>query len=407
MFGETLYFLHISDLHFANHLASENQDNFFKESIKNRGIICQTADSNVYSILKETLDHYLTSISRSGFDGIFLTGDICTDPTNSRSFDHPAQFLFNELYDNRDIGLNLDPNITFCVPGNHDKMMEKSMDKYMESIFAPQKQLNSYGDYLCSLKLGWGKNILIYGLNSNRLDIRIPAMGRINLSQVTTMRNTLSELSQATTVYWSDKGYTVEKKGNKNQIEKKYAKFDSVLDSTFKILLMHHHPTKAIYNELMWSKNNISDKFGIATRFMDMIYDQSYDEFITLLDEYPFDLIIHGHLHFPAIYNLKKCLVISGGSTCERTKEGEGQSFNIIKVRLWSQPEVEIITFVYQKSDIIRQFIPYGWAKKRRLSKFLKSRIELHDLKETEVFNTVSSSYYASAQLVNKIYGNK
>lgn len=405
MLGETFHFLHFADLHFASHLDAATIENYVRESININGLVCQIADSAVYSQLKDTLDNYLSSNGLSGFDATFLTGDICTNPIDSSSFNLPYEFLTKNIYAAQPKGLSLNPDLLFSVPGNHDKMLDLSMDKYENSPFNPPKTINDKGDYLLSLKLGMLKpDILIYGLNSNRIDERVPAMGRIDMRQVTDMRNCIREISDPTAA-WSDRGFTVRKKGKQVSVETDYAKFDQSFDLTFKILVMHHHPNRKIYKQFLLSEKNVAKKFGLATRLMDMIYDEAHNEFIKLIEENPFDLILHGHLHKPAIYRLGHSLVVAAGSTCEKSTRNSGNSFNIIKLSHWMQPEVEITTFVYDKNDKVRQFVPYGWKSNRNLFTFRKE-FQLTGLKKGCKISTVSSAQFALVRATSKYLKN-
>jgi 3',5'-cyclic AMP phosphodiesterase CpdA len=136
----TATILHLSDLHLGKGPADTGRKDkaTLKSAIKKRRIEMQTHDPYIFAGLRlevRLAARYMGAPNDS-FDFHVVTGDISTNATSYQRFAFARKFLTGNVRINRtySAGLGLSKDSILCVPGNHDKMYEAKLVRYLKSF---------------------------------------------------------------------------------------------------------------------------------------------------------------------------------------------------------------------------------------------------------------------------------
>lgn len=242
------------------------------------------------------------------FDMYVVTGDISTTSTPSERFTFAQQFLLSTVRVSPKFlaGLNLDPDRLVCLPGNHDKMQEATLERYL-SAFGELPAAPPF----CLKRQIRGRTFLFFGIDSNLYKEGNIAVGEISAS-------TLGWLNEELTAY-------------------------SDLDAV-RILLLHHHPADL-------------NRFRRASLFSALLGR------FTVLEEGKrllqscrgrIDVIMHGHEHLPVAFRdpISEAVIVSAGSTMEWQPRSNKNSFHVL---VFHDRELQIKQFNWSGARFISE----------------------------------------------------
>lgn len=306
--------LHLSDLHLGENLNDTGRSSKAPSLWKGR-FEMQTHDPFILAVLPSAVRGVARSVGAKDdcFDFSVITGDISATANSGPRFAFARQFLVAKLpwYPGFDTGLTLPPDRVFCVPGNHDKMMELAPDRYLSAF----GNLPCRPPYVKQVLAQNGRQFIFYGIDSNLYSEGNIAVGQVN----------------PPTLGWL--GETI------NKIESRSDKEDDAV----RILLLHHHPCDL-------NKYRRLSLCGLIRSFWKNRFTR-LEEGDRLLEHCRsgIDIIMHGHEHFPFAFkdDQSGCLVVSAGTTSQFQKSGGVNSFHVL---VFDGAEVRVVQFDWNRA---------------------------------------------------------
>lgn len=287
--------LHLSDLHLGKDFtdAGTADKATVKSVLKNKRLVMQGHDKFVLASLSSEIRIAARKVGAEHFDFHVVTGDISTSANSKERFEFARRFLTGTVTVDAtfDAGLSLDKNTLFCIPGNHDKLEELTLERYSAQF----NDLPAIPNYVSARTSGSGQRFIFYGIDSNwYID------GNIGLGKIS-----------PETLEWFAKAI------------KENAPSGTDKANTIQVVLLHHHPCDL-------SKFRRQSLKGIMyARFTTL------EEGGSLLDACrgKIDVIMHGHEHFPIAFRDERsnCVVISCGTTSEfQLNKSHSNCFHIL-----------------------------------------------------------------------------
>jgi 3',5'-cyclic AMP phosphodiesterase CpdA len=241
--------------------------------------------------------------SRGFFDATIVTGDISTDATSAERFGFAFEYLTSRvkvltsgMYSEQSVvGLAIPAERLFCVPGNHDKMRETTLDRYYSGFAQAPARLN----YVTFVRRTHG-NLLFFGLDSNDYTQGNIALGEIDDARLAWLSTTLTRLD------------TEGLKTEKDHLT------PEEFQTAVKCLVLHHHPVD-LRKGLRGLSSLIEKRFTLlrgSDRLLDLIKNR-------------IDVIFHGHEHFPICFRHAETgsVIISAGTVSEWNEKSHRNSF--------------------------------------------------------------------------------
>ena len=316
----TAAFLQLSDLHLGEDAADTGAADRGKLTLgaikKYGGLKMQAHDPYIFAMLPSSVRSAARFLGAANdrFDYCFVTGDLSTSASSDRRFEFARKYLCDEVKidENYLVGLGLGESTLFCIPGNHDKLFESDRpERYLKS-FAKLPEPPPYKQEIQIPRSG--QQFLIYAIDSNLYEEGNIAIGKIYPS-------TMAWLAQ--------------------QFEKTPSDF--IKGGGVRILVLHHHPADL----KPYRKWNL--KTFVKSRFrLELTKLQEGDALLDLCVG-NIDLIIHGHEHFPVVFQNSKaqCVVQSAGTACQFSSSGEEQ--NCFHTLMFFNRKVILSQFNWQK----------------------------------------------------------
>lgn len=310
--------LHLSDLHLGQSfndsgLADKAGGISAKGLIsayKHRGLMMQSHNGYIVAGLHTEIRLAARSVGspEDSFDFHVITGDISTNANSEERFAFARKFLTEKVKVSEafSTGLGLSRDKVLCVPGNHDKMNEVTLERYLKAF----GDLPESPPYAIETHARSGQRFIFYGIDSNVYSEGNVAVGKIH-------PETLGWLGEQL------------EKPTKNDHQ----------DNTVRILLLHHHPANLNpFRRLSWKT--------FARSFFDNPFTTLLEgERILNLCAGKIDIIMHGHEHFPIVFLNKDsgCIVVSGGTASEFQSRPEHK--NSFHTLVFYQRKFRIIQF--------------------------------------------------------------
>ncbi len=274
-----LRILHISDLHFHTPTEGKQSNHFCDhpdQSASSAGIT-----SLAQFILFDLQDDYWQQFGWAvkSADGklppliVAVTGDLAHTAA-SEEFDRALAFL-RDLSSNSDtLGSNIDVNDIFVVPGNHDVIFNKRDPKHRFDTFC-----TFYNNLYIEIQATVRK--FARPTDPNELtQLHLNEEGRFAIAEINSS-------------YYVAKDTFDESRGQVdfNAIKSLRAKLETVgstIKDFIKVALVHHHPV-------------LLPSFIETGRGVDAIMNAR--SLLELLKDHGFQLILHGHKHFPQVFS--------------------------------------------------------------------------------------------------------
>lgn len=312
----------LSDLHFGRdlHIAPELAPIGMVPLIEKAGLSDQLRDfvrlnCRGHSLIPlSKLPRYLQFIlhehGKEGVDLCLLVGDQVTVPDKS-SFNFLRGYLTSSRYQfvtdglqSTITGLGLDPKSIVAIPGNHDKLLLSNLNSYNSEFtdaLGLGDKLEPGGFWITLRRLGIPqREILLLLVDANRY------ASQDNLLDTSALKHLASgEISQKLTESISVALTTIAQTGVIRGEKLEY-------QSAFKILLVHY----AV------DSGKLSGKASLSERLLP--HDcKGLIDLVSVLRNHRFDLVIHGHLHRPGIFNLAGITVL-GATTAGQANAENG-----------------------------------------------------------------------------------
>jgi predicted phosphodiesterase len=291
--------LHLSDLHLGASLDDTGSSEYgtVGSAFKGGSPIMQSHDSFIVAALRTEVQLAARAMGseHDDFDFTVVTGDISTSADGDARFEFARTFLVDRVpgVGGWVFGLGLPAERTLCVPGNHDKMLESTLTRYLKGF----QGLPAKPPYGVTRTARNGRTVVFYGIDSNAYRKGNIAIGEIAPTTLAWLGRELRDIDP-----------------------ERHDQRDPV-----RILLLHHHPCDL----------NRFRRRGLKQRFLDravLTRLSRLEEGDRLLDQCRgrIDVIMHGHEHFPVVFKDERsgCLVVSAGSTSEFHGTGGGNSFH-------------------------------------------------------------------------------
>jgi 3',5'-cyclic AMP phosphodiesterase CpdA len=300
--------LHISDLHLGENLddCGTPQGEAIKairSIVKKGGVEMQAHDPYILATIKTNVQIAARELRllNDEFDFVVVSGDISTAANNDERFDFARQFLTGSIaFDTAQIGLEIKTDSLICVPGNHDKMGEQSLKRYLAAF-------SHLPDVIPYVKVREAKNGLrfaFYGIDSNLYEEGNVAIGHIS-------ERNLSWLS--------------------NEMGRSFKNEDGI---DIRILVLHHHPCDLN----RFRRKSIR---GILTKKLTRL--EGADRLLDICKGW-INIILHGHEHFPISFRdeRSKCIIVSGGTLSQFQKYYTHNNFNAL---IFSKDKMKIVEY--------------------------------------------------------------
>jgi 3',5'-cyclic AMP phosphodiesterase CpdA len=272
---------------------------------------CKSHDMAIVKILPRYLKRVLRDLNRTKFDFVLLLGDLATY-ANGGSYSFIGQYLKEEKYEYKTgkyiTGLKTIHNgELIAIPGNHDKLLRKNLDLFHAKFLLPYgPRPQPQESFFVSRNLNGLEFLFIlveaskYASEDFKLDIS--ALSHLAGGEITDHLKA------------DIKGKFAEvKKGQ--QVDK--AKLDN-FELARKILLVHY----AVDERMVLGPFPRVQELAVSHR-CEGLYELIKDLSLSL------DLVLHGHLHCPRIYNHYGVPVISATTT---TQIGGANGFYVMKL---------------------------------------------------------------------------
>lgn len=284
----TAAFLHLSDLHLGRDVddIGGKHKSSPRSIVRYGGLTMQAHHPFIVWALRTNVRSAARFVGAESdsFDLSFVTGDISTDANSDERFDFARVFLTGRAESplRPPLGVSLPANALLCVPGNHDKRGEVTLDRY----------LRAFGSFPgpTPWRFEWvsraNQTFVFYGIDSNLYAEGNEAVGKIT-------PETLAWLSE--------------------NLDK-----DSERTESVRIVLLHHHP--ADLNRfrrrslITWIKRlglpNLT-RLEEGWRLLQLCKGRVH-------------ILCHGHEHFPVVFvdDESRCLVVSAGTTSQYQPNG-------------------------------------------------------------------------------------
>ena len=292
--------LHLSDLHLGANVDDTGRADYgtLTSALKAGAPIMQSHDNFILAALPTELQLAARAVgSHDDFDFNVVTGDISTEADDDERFAFARQFLLGRFPGAGEwtFGLGLPAEQTLCVPGNHDKMQERTLARYLKAFGGLPAKL----PYAVHKRARNGQAIAFYGIDSNDYRKGNIAIGEITPATLAWLGRQLRDIDPA-------------RREPREPV---------------RILLLHHHPCDLNRFRRRSLKQWLIDRAAL-TRLTRL------EEGDRLLDQCRgrIDLILHGHEHFPVVFRDERsgCLVVSAGSTSEFHGSAGSNSFHAL-----------------------------------------------------------------------------
>lgn len=289
--------LHLSDLHLGRDfddigMKATDVQRTARSYWSRGGLIMQAHDPFIIASLHSNVRMAARrlGLAEDAFDLMVVTGDISTTADSEERFKFARSFLTSSFkYENIDIGLRFADDRVLCVPGNHDKMNEKTCARYLAHF----DNLPNKPPYVLEKSCN-GVRFVFYGIDSNLYEEGNVALGKIRTETLAWLADRKDESQQ-----------------------------DTTKPQAVRILLLHHHPCDL--NKLR--KRTLKNWFtGRLSRLEDG------DRLLDLCKGW-IDVIMHGHEHFPAAFrdDVSGAVVVSAGTTSEsHLQKGRNSFFALV-----------------------------------------------------------------------------
>jgi 3',5'-cyclic AMP phosphodiesterase CpdA len=288
----TATILHLSDLHLGENF--DDAGDITKVSgaslralsslVTEGRYVLQTHDPVLCTTLPADIKSAARYVSAPGdfFDLNIVTGDVSTRADSDERFDFARDFLITDkvaVSSTTSMGLNLRKDATFCIPGNHDKMHEKTPVRFLRAF----KDIPNEPPYSYKVKIERSKQQFIFwGIDSNLYVEGNIAAGRISDQ----------------TMGWLDK---------------QLSSVEEQESEPVRILLLHHHPV-----DLNRFRRRLSlERLGRYVYDFERFTRLENGDNLLQLCRHKIDIIMHGHEHFPISFldNDSGCFIVSAGTT--------------------------------------------------------------------------------------------
>jgi predicted phosphodiesterase len=320
----------LSDLHFGNDLpeaagtqllnvpaAFTKVTPYFEARCKGHHAPCVTRLPRYLKVL-------LSGLKEEGhpgekFDLLILLGDQST-LTHERSYKFLREYLTQEDYTTRDEyggvhsckGLHMDPSGILAVPGNHDKLLRKSLDLYHEEFSRKAKIKEEVRPQMCSIavKSLAGREFIFILVEPSvycKQDLKLGSDFRSHLAAGKVSEKLLEDVKI--------KLGMLREHGKLDAELKLSTKFNDAM----KVLLVHYAVDESRFPS------------GLDEMIVPHQCDGLGDLVNMMREEYDLSLALHGHLHHPLLYNFNGVQVVSATTATRADKPGK-TGFFLLKV---------------------------------------------------------------------------
>jgi predicted phosphodiesterase len=309
--------LHLSDLHLGANFADVGgkQRGFLKAVTGQKAYVLQAHDHLLLLVLPLEI-YRIATINRArrgkaraddklsqGFDRIVVSGDISTDATDGDRFVFAHKFLTTKsplaagIYGQQaSVGLGLPNELLLCVPGNHDKFRETTLDRFNGAFSGSPAPCN----YVKVIRR-FGRVLVFIGMDTNAYVGGNIAKGEIDLARLGWLAQVLN---------------TMQTEGLADGEERLKAE---EWEQAIKCLVIHHHACG-----LSFKKRH----FNPMRSFTEM---EGADKLLKLIAG-KIQVVLHGHEHYPTHFFHKEsgALIVSAGTTSQwHKKPGHNSFYNL------------------------------------------------------------------------------
>jgi 3',5'-cyclic AMP phosphodiesterase CpdA len=329
-------FLHLSDTHLGERFDDAGGPS--REAVQTLAdggrLVMQAHDTQILLMLPMELQRRFDAVRERDrtlwgaeyedtdfFDRVLFTGDVSTDATSEKRFAFAFDYVTGQVQadttgpyaDQSRIGLRIPPGRLLCVPGNHDKLREKSLQRF-HSAFA---KVPAPANYVTFVRR-YGRAVVFFGLDSNEYTEGTIGRGQVDAARLAWLSNTLTTIERD--------GLTVE--GDRLTPEE--------FKTAVRCLLLHHHVTALSFRR----------KFTFTNPLRRMTILLGADKLLDLIAG-RIDVVFHGHEHYPVtfVHEESGALVVSAGSTSQWYDDGYNNSFYV--VTFFTDHTIEINEFVW------------------------------------------------------------
>lgn len=309
--------LHLSDLHLGANFADVGgkKRGFLRALLKEKSFVQQAHDDLLLLLLPLEINRIgIRNRSRvqnawqgtdatPSFDRIVVTGDISTDATSTERFRFAHSFLSSKmpladgLYGPQaSIGLDLPNELLLCIPGNHDKMRQTTLEMFNSSFSHSPQPCN----YVQIVKR-FGKALILIGMDSNAYDEGNIANGEMDQGRLSWLTTQLDQM-QTNGITAGQEKLTAEE-----------------CSAAIKCLLVHHHVCDLSVRHL----------FNLERSFTTMRGSKSLLKLISG----KIQVVFHGHEHYPTHFFERESgvLIVSAGTASQwQTKPYSNSFYNLV-----------------------------------------------------------------------------
>jgi 3',5'-cyclic AMP phosphodiesterase CpdA len=324
--------LHLSDLHLGADFADVGgkKRGFIKAVLDQKAYLMQAHDDFLLLLLPLEINR-IAEVNRArfrkawpeskvsaGFDRIVVSGDISTDVTDDARFVFAHSFITSKMplpggnYGQQaSIGLGLPNDLLLCVPGNHDKMRERTLARFNASFSQCPQPCN----YVQIVKR-FGKALVFICMDSNAYSEGNIANGEMDQARLSWLSEVLNQMQ------------TVGVSAGQNRLSS-----DECRDA-IKCLVVHHHVCDLSTKKHYFNLGRSFTWMNGSERLLKLISGRIH-------------VVLHGHEHYPTHFFEKEsgALIVSAGTTSQWQDSPGHNSF--YSLTFYTDSSIQIEEFVW------------------------------------------------------------
>ncbi len=329
--------LHLSDTHMGSHFEDGGGKNrqFWSAVRKDKAYVMQAHDPNLLLLLPLELariarlnrDQFSKAwpdqVPPKFFDKVIVSGDISTDATDDERFVFAHAFLTSEMpllsgvyATQAAVGLSIPNELLLTLPGNHDKMREKTPTRFNLAFGNSPQSCN----YLSAFRRN-GSVIIFFVMDSNDYGEGNIAKGEVDNARLSWLAKGLNLLNTGLT--------TGEESFSADEC------FHAV-----KCLVLHHHVCDLSIKRRYFNLERSFTRMSGADNLLKLITGKIH-------------VIFHGHEHYPThfIEPESKAVLISAGTTSQW--QGKPHKNSFYNITFFTDNNIQIDEHVWNGKGFI------------------------------------------------------